>query len=67
MISAYEFLGIQDLQRDTEKILKLNYPNSNFKQKISKLRRKDWWNIWDSLYELNRNFFFIQFFSSIHF
>ena len=40
MISAYEFLGIKDLQKDTEKILKINYPNSNFIQKTSRLKRK---------------------------
>ena len=51
MISAYEFLGIQDLQKDTEKILKLNYPNSEFHTKDLQAQKKDWWNIWDSLYD----------------
>ena len=49
MISAYEFLGIQDLQRDTEKILKLNYPNSKFHTKDLQAHKKNWWNIFDSL------------------
>ncbi len=51
MISAYEFLGIKDLQRDTEKILKLNFPNSQFHTKDLQAQKKDWWNIWDSLYD----------------
>ena len=51
MISAYDFLGIQDLQKDTEKILKLNYPNSEFHSKDLQAKKKDWWNIWDSLYD----------------
>ena len=51
MISAYEFLGIKDLQKDTEKILKLNYPNSQFHTKDLQAQKKDWWNIWDSLYD----------------
>jgi outer membrane protein assembly factor BamD len=50
MISAYEFLGIQDLQKDTEKILKFNYPDSEFHTKNLQAQKKDWWNIWDSLY-----------------
>ena len=51
MISAYEFLGIQDLQKDTEEILKLNYPNSQFHTKDLQAQKKNWWNIWDSLYD----------------
>ena len=50
IISAYEFLGIQDLQKDTEKILKFNYPDSEFYTKDLQAQKKDWWNIWDSLY-----------------
>ena len=51
MISAYEFLGIKDLQKDTEKVLKFNYPNSKFHTKDLQAQKKDWWNIWDSLYD----------------
>jgi outer membrane protein assembly factor BamD len=51
MISAYEFLGIQDLQKDTERFLKYNYPNSKFHTKDLQAQKKDWWNIWDSLYD----------------
>ena len=50
MISTYEFLRIKDLQKDTEKILKLNFPNSQFHTKDLQAQKKDWWNIWDSLY-----------------
>jgi len=51
IISAYEFLGIKDLQKDTEKILKLNYPDSKYHTKDLQAQKKDWWNIWDSLYD----------------
>ena len=51
MISAYEFLGIKDLQADTEKILKLNYPESKFHTKDLQAQKKKWWHIWDSLYD----------------
>ena len=50
MISAYEFLGIKDLQKDTEKILKLNYPESEYHSKDLQAQKKKWWHMWESLY-----------------
>ena len=34
-----------------EKILKLNYPDSKFHTKDLQAKKKNWWNIWDSLYD----------------
>jgi outer membrane protein assembly factor BamD len=49
-ISAYEHLGIEDLKKDTERILEKNYPDSKFdKQKLTS-SKKDWWRFWESLY-----------------
>ena len=41
----------RDYQKMLEQqILKLNYPNSQFHTKDLQAQKKDWWNIWDSLY-----------------
>lgn len=50
LVSGYEYLGIVDLQKDAEKILMINYPNSIFnKQKVIE-NKKNWWQFWESLY-----------------
>ena len=51
-ISAYDHLGIEDLKKDTERILELNYPGSKFekKQKYTS-SKKDWWRFWESIYK----------------
>jgi len=49
MVSCYEHLGIEDLRRDTERVLNQNYPNTKFDaQKITN-RKAEWWRFWDSL------------------
>jgi len=48
-ISAYEHLGIEDLKKDTERILEKNYPDSDFGKQKSMNSRKDWWRFWDGL------------------
>jgi len=49
-ISAYKNLGINDLAEDTKRVLKLNFPNSQFHQKENKGDdEKSWWIFWDIL------------------
>jgi outer membrane protein assembly factor BamD len=49
MISCYEHLGIEELRKDTERVLERNYPNTKFNaQKIIE-RKREWWRFWDSL------------------
>jgi outer membrane protein assembly factor BamD len=50
MISGYEYLGIKDLQKDTEKILKINFPESKFDKQKLEIQKKEWWKFWESLY-----------------
>jgi len=50
-ISAYEHLGIQDLKKDTERILEKNYPDSKFEKQKSMVSKKDWWRFWETLYK----------------
>ena len=49
-ISAYEYLGIDDLKKDTERILEKNYPDSLFTKKNNRVEKRDWWKFWESLY-----------------
>ncbi len=49
MISAYESMGMQDLKEDAMRVLKSNYPQSQFLQKDYKQEKRDWWRFWDSL------------------
>jgi len=49
-ISAYEYLGIDDLKKDTERILEKNYPDSLFTKKNNGVEKRDWWKFWESLY-----------------
>ena len=49
MVSCYEHLGIEDLRKDTERVLEANYPNTEFNaQKIIE-NKAEWWEFWDSL------------------
>jgi outer membrane protein assembly factor BamD len=50
MVSCYEHLGIEDLRRDTERVLQENYPNTKFNTQKLISRKKDWWRFWDSLF-----------------
>jgi outer membrane protein assembly factor BamD len=51
LISGYENMGITDLQNDAERILALNFPNSDFDQQKIKQNKREWWKFWDSLYD----------------
>jgi outer membrane protein assembly factor BamD len=49
-ISAYDHLGIEDLKKDTERILEKNYPTSEFKKQKNTAPKRDWWRFWEALY-----------------
>jgi len=48
-ISAYNYLGINDLASDTKRVLELNYPNSDFVKIKKEDDEKNWWEFWDVL------------------
>jgi outer membrane protein assembly factor BamD len=50
MVSAYDYMEMDDLKNDTLRILKANYPqNPMLAGKISQ-DEKIWWKFWESLY-----------------
>jgi outer membrane protein assembly factor BamD len=49
MISAYDFLEMQDLKEDTMRVLKTNYPDSKMLGKGVSTDERTWWKFWDSL------------------
>ncbi len=50
MVSAYDYMDLDDLKNDTLRILKANYPqNPMLAGKISQ-DEKIWWKFWESLY-----------------
>lgn len=48
-ISAYEALGLTDLQQDALRILKSNYPNSRMLTGAAPEDKKTWWKFWENL------------------
>lgn len=50
MISAYDFLEMQDLKDDTMRVLKTNYPDSKMLGKGVSTDERTWWKFWESLY-----------------
>lgn len=45
MIKAYDALGMNDLRDDTERVMRLNFPNSEyFKRGLDK--KEPWWKLW---------------------
>ena len=47
MIRSYDKLGMTELKNDTERVFKLNYPNSKFLDEGKNQERK-WWRFWSS-------------------
>ena len=47
MIRSYDKLGMTELRNDTERVFKLNYPNSKFLDE-GKPADKHWWKFWSS-------------------
>ena len=44
MIKAYDAMGLAELRDDTQRLLKLNYPDS--KNTFANLDSKRWWQVW---------------------
>lgn len=42
-VKAYDAMGLTELRDDTERLLKLNYPNTKFS--LAGLRKKPWWQV----------------------
>ena len=42
-VKAYDAMGLVELRDDTERLLKLNYPNTKFS--LAGLRKKSWWEV----------------------
>jgi outer membrane protein assembly factor BamD len=42
-VKAYDAMGLKELRDDTERLLKLNYPNTKFS--LAGLRKKAWWQM----------------------
>ena len=50
MVSAYDYMDLQDLKADTIRILKTNYPQNPLITGKVKEDEKVWWKFWESLY-----------------
>jgi outer membrane protein assembly factor BamD len=50
MISAYDLLNLDDLKKDTIRILQTNYPNSAMLSKTAPKEERVWWKFWEGLY-----------------
>ena len=44
LVKAYDGMGLNELRDDTARLLKLNFPNTEFK--ISSLHKRPWWQLW---------------------
>lgn len=49
MISAYDYMSLDDLKNDTLRILKTNYPNNPMLTGKATDDERVWWKFWDSL------------------
>ena len=50
MVSAYNLLGMKDMEQDTARVLKTNYPDSRFNAAALEKEHGEWWKFWESLY-----------------
>ena len=46
-VSAYNKLGIYDLEKDVKRVLELNFPDSDFGKQKKKVDVDKWWKFWD--------------------
>ena len=46
MVKSYDALGMVQLRDDTQRILALNYPNSQFTASGFKTKDSPWWKVW---------------------
>ena len=50
MVSSYDHLGIEDLRNDTERVLKTNYPDTQFNALTIQSKQSEWWQFWGSMF-----------------
>jgi outer membrane protein assembly factor BamD len=47
MVTGYDRLGLKDLSRDAQRVLKQNFPNSRFLSADGlEVTSKPWWRVW---------------------
>lgn len=46
MLKGYEKLGLEDLRADADRIMRLNFPNSEFYAKGLRFDDRSWWELW---------------------
>jgi outer membrane protein assembly factor BamD len=46
-VSAYNKLGIYDLENDAKRVLDLNFPESSFSKQKKNKKSDNWWKFWD--------------------
>jgi outer membrane protein assembly factor BamD len=46
MIKAYEVLEMQDLRDDAERVMRINFPESQFLKELPKVGALPWWVFW---------------------
>jgi outer membrane protein assembly factor BamD len=46
LFKSYEQLGLTPLKQDTERVMRLNYPNSRFLARGFEPSSKRWWHLW---------------------
>ncbi len=46
MMKGYEKLGLDDLRADTERVMKLNFPNSELYTRGLRFDNRSWWQVW---------------------
>ncbi len=50
LISAYEYMSMQDLQKDALRVLAHNYPESEFLKPHGPKEKRKWWKVWDDFF-----------------
>jgi outer membrane protein assembly factor BamD len=46
MLKGYEKLGLEDLRADADRIMRLNFPNSEYYAKGLRFDDRSWWELW---------------------
>lgn len=49
MISAYDYMGLEDYKQDALRVLKTNYPESRFNSYSAPEDHKVWWKFWEGI------------------
>ena len=46
MVKSYEALGMTQLRDDTQRVLAMNFPNSQYTTNGFKPKDSPWWKVW---------------------